>query len=107
MQVSYCDVCQQVIEIGHKKHILGITSVNEEKEEYRESQYKDLYEQLRRQNKSRGFRGIQMWEICDSCRKVLQQFFKIRQDKLEMIKKELERMSEMKPYKRTNNGNSK
>ena len=82
-KITYCDICYCPIKIGDKKHILGSLSVIEVSEADLQFVKQSLYYQQEREN-------VQLHEICEGCKEVLEHLFYIRKDELEKIKQQIE-----------------
>ncbi len=90
MQVIFCDICHELIKEGDKKYILGVNPVKQESEQVEEELKKNVYEYLRHvQNQ---INKLQLMEICEECKKVLEYFFSIRKKELEETKLEIQKM---------------
>jgi len=87
MKVTYCDVCQGVIKPKGKKYILGINPVQEgdEGEHYEFQQAVKVF-----QTCSYAFKNMQLFEICEGCKNVLQELFEKRVKKLNKLNKKIQ-----------------
>ena len=90
MQLTYCDICHELIKIGDKKYILGVNPVKQESEKIEEELKKNVYDYLR--HVQHQTEKIQIMEICEECKKVLEYFFHIRKKELEKTKLELKKI---------------
>lgn len=97
MQViyNYCDSCGNVVKTGGKKYILGVNSVIQ-KVHARQQDFQEVYEQIYKKTQ---YRTIQIFEICGECKKVLEYLFEMRKEKLEGVKKELNKIMEQEEKK--------
>ena len=87
MQLTYCDICHQVIITGKKKHILAVSSAEQKTRE--DGRYHDFYEEI--QQYAKNCRKVKLYEICIECKKILEHFFRLRVDELEKIQKEIKK----------------
>jgi len=94
MQVSYCDVCQNVIKTNTKKYAFLVQEIKETKSKV----YKDYWEYI--QDLNRNYEQIIVKEICEECKKVYDYLLNIRLKELEEIKKQIEQSYKLKWRKR-------
>jgi ABC-type multidrug transport system ATPase subunit len=88
MQVSYCDVCGNVIKNGSKVFYIVTREMIKEDEK----EFKDAMEYLREYNKQ--YDRLEMKEICEHCKKVYDYFFKMRKEEVKEILEDLEKSFE-------------
>jgi len=90
-QVTYCDLCGEIIKIGDKKYILGVHSVTEESEEERHAQLVEVLKELYKEMKVTQ-RRVQLYEMCPKCVQVFLHFVNLRKKELEKAKIEVAKM---------------
>jgi len=88
VQLTYCDICHQVISTGKRKHILAVSSAEQKNREY--GRYKDFDEEI--QQYATNCKKVKLYEICTECKKILEYFFRLRIDELEKTKKEIKKI---------------
>jgi len=81
---AYCDLCQQVMKPNSKKYVFAVVDVTHYGGKVRIQRVMELEDELQRQRSK-----VETYEMCPSCYKVLKHLFKMRKDKLEQIKKEI------------------
>lgn len=90
-QVTYCDLCNEVIHNRHKKYILGVNAVTED-EVQNLTGYKDVYDEIQKNANSLIHGKIKLKEICQGCKDVLDNFFSLRKHEIEAKKLEVEKL---------------
>jgi hypothetical protein len=87
MKTTFCDICQSIIKPRSKKYILGINPVQEgdDGEHYDFQQAVKVFQQC-----SYSFRNMQLFEICEGCKKVLEDLFEKRAKKLNKLNKKIQ-----------------
>lgn len=89
MELTYCDVCNQVITPHSKKHVLAVNTIVQEEITYNHRP-RDMYEYMQEIN--RQAQKVKFYELCEGCQKVLKHLFQLRRDKLEKLKKDIEKI---------------
>ncbi len=87
MQTTHCDICNEVIKSGEDKFILAIHPI---KQGLGRNNLQDIQEAV--QNPQKNPRKIQIFEIDNGCKKVIQYLFTIRIKKLKELKQEIEKI---------------
>lgn len=108
MQISFCDLCKEPIEVNGKKYILGFSEVGEVKDEVeREQQYIDMVSTLHKEMKQNN-RGINIYEVCPKCMQIFLYFINMRKEEVDKTREEVAKYLKRKfkePSKEDNKGN--
>ena len=94
MRITYCDICQSLIKEGATKFILGINEMTETGDNSKEK-IEDFAEFVRRYRD--GIESVQIYEICEDCKKILEYLFKMRMKERRKILEDIEKIYERKP----------
>jgi len=90
-----CDICQSIIKKGAKKYILGANEVIENGENG--EVIEDFTEFIQRYKQ--GLKQVQIYEICQECRNILEYLFRMRDKERQKILKEITKLYEKKEKK--------
>lgn len=89
MYVWYCDICNLPVKIGEAKYILAINK-DAVKEYEAEKVYMTIEEVAQRIKESKD--KIKIYEICKSCKEVLDRFLNLRIKEVRTIQQELKQL---------------
>ena len=97
-QVSFCDLCAEIIKPNDKKFLFAYYSVTEEDEETRKTRYKEILEALY-DGKAYSDNVIRVVETCTICAGVFAHFMSLRKKELIKARREVKKMFTRKAYK--------
>jgi len=99
-QVTYCDICGELIKQSEDKFLLGLLQVTETNSPpIRDNRKKEMQEYLiKYYEDQRG--GILVFEICAECKKILYHLFNMKKEERTKILKTLEDIYEQEPKKK-------
>ena len=95
MYLCFCDICNLPIKEGETKFQLGLNKVAHEiAEDHADQDFKDDADYLqsvmsRIKNRSK---GLQVFEICPNCKRVLDHFLNLRRDRVRKINLQLKKI---------------
>ena len=90
-QMTFCDLCQEIIKPSDKKFLFAMYPVTEEDNETKKEQFKEVLEALYVGAKIED-NGIRVVEICNSCAGVFAYFMNLRKKELIKSKREIRKM---------------
>jgi len=97
-QVSFCDLCKEIIKPNDKKFLFAYYSVTEEDEETRKTRYKEILEALY-DGKAYSDNIIKVVETCTPCAGVFAHFMTLRKKELIKARREIKKIFARKVYK--------
>ena len=99
-QTTHCDICKDIIKIGITKFLLGLQEVTETNSPRTNDRHKkDMQEYLVKWQEEQ-MRGVLVYEICGTCKKILYHLFKMKTKERAKILKTLEDIYNRDPKKR-------
>jgi len=100
MQVTYCDVCKELIKISDTKFLLGLQQVTETDDipdrDIRKQAMQDYL--IKWENDQR--KGVLVFEICTECKRILYHLFNMKKEERAKILKSLENSFNKEPKKK-------
>lgn len=97
-QVTYCDVCREIIKMNDKKFIFAYYAVTEEDEDTKKMRFAEVLDAL---YKGRTYedKAIKVVEICNSCSGVFAHFMALRKKELIKSRREVRKILSRKARK--------
>ena len=92
MRINYCDICQELIKKGDKKILLGINSTIEKNSD-NEVNETMTQEEIKKaiQSYQSEYKAIKIYEICNSCKELIERLLTLRRQEIKKIKDELDK----------------
>jgi len=97
MKVTFCDKCRQVIKPTQQKYILALLPVIENQEGLNIEALLDMIK-LQYEAKYKSDQ-IKVEEICEECKKVVDYFFDVRIEELQVVKHTLNKIKKQFEFK--------
>jgi len=89
VKVTYCDICELPIKKIEKKWVIGLKEVEEVKEDELDKAV-DILERYRKIQRDAD--KLEVYEICQTCKKVLESFLALRRSQVLKIKNEIDKL---------------
>ena len=97
-QMTYCDLCKEIIKQGDKKYIFALYLLSEEDEETRRTRYEEILKALS-EGRCMNDNHIKVAEVCERCASVFAHFLNLRKKELIKSRREVKRMLSRKTRK--------
>ena len=97
-QLTYCDMCKEIIRPNDKKFIFGYYPCTEEDEETNKQRFEEIIKALY-QGRLNKETSIKIVEICSGCAGVFAHFVNLRKKELIKSRREVKRMLTRKAKK--------
>lgn len=82
-QLVLCDVCKEIIKAGSRKYVVAINTITQGQSI---TSLQDFNQTLR--NYQKQAQKVQIFEICEGCKEVLEHLLTIRKNELTQLRKE-------------------
>lgn len=105
-QVTYCDLCREIIKMNDKKFIFAYYAVTEEDEDTKKMRFAEVLDALYK-GKTYEDKAIKVVEICNSCSGVFAHFMSLRKKELIKSRREVRKILSRKTRKEKNKENKK
>jgi hypothetical protein len=100
-QVTYCDLCREIIKISDKKFLFVMYPVTDEDDETKKLRFKEVLEALY-EGKSYDEKCVRVVEICTPCAGVFAHLMTLRKKELIKSRREVRRLLSRKTRKENN-----
>lgn len=90
-QITFCDLCKEIIKINDKKFLFAMYPVTDEDDETKKLRFKEVLEALY-EGKTYEDKCIRVVEICTPCAGVFAHFMSLRKKELIKSRREVKRI---------------